>query len=337
MLLLNSFLGIMFKLEKSKLVHFRVDLNSSSGYGHLARTLPLAEELQNRGWRVTYSSNFISKNLRQLELLEGWKLSKDKDVFPDLLVTDLYSSSHTSDLIRSDSETKILSFIDQETPPGEADLYYLASPVPKWEQSKISKGANSLFGFSYTQIRQQLIRLKAGHVLSQTTSDITKVGITLGGSEFPGIMEKLLVSLEELGLNLELVVISNLPLNVNSYPTANVRLISKSTKFMEELMVCDLVLCSASLTALELIYLNVPVMVFETVTNQAYFFHDLISSQNIIGFSFLKDDLSLLSSKLSVALTDLELVRNSIIPLNKLIDGKGSVRLADAAEALFLL
>ena len=311
--------------------HFRVDLNSKSGFGHFARTLPLAEELSQRDWRVTFSNLNVSDDHRLLDLASSSEfISETNDLTPNLVITDSYVRSQEHPQIMSHESVKYVEYVDEITPPREADLYLATSPLLEWKRPLSCAHAPLLTGFQFTQIRNELKVLKSRERVKLTSKSIKKIGVTLGGTELTFELESILNSLNNLLEMFNVIVISNEDLEVAQYKNLNIEVYPKSHVSFERLIECDLVICPSSLSALELIYLEIPIFLIETALNQRLLFDYLSDGKPNNGFSFLLEGTHNLLTKLRLSISNKQ---SSFLGLK--IDGRGSSRLADIIQSQF--
>ena len=334
-------------------VVFRVDASAKIGIGHLIRCLALSEELSSRGKKCYLLSKIedsrlieevnkyniknynISRKLTLMEDLEQLIAFSTKNNI-EWIITDHYDIDADYLRVIKEKGFKLLSIDDTAQIHYYSDIVLNQNIGAKKLAFSAEKYTRFLLGPKYIMIRNYLL----GKNLKRKNNETQTILIVFGGSDYWNLTLKAVKSLETIGGNVKLLVISG-PINrhydgIKRYiynSKCEIDLISSPRDIANVYQKTDLALTAGGSTCYELAYYGIPNLIITVADNQVNIARELdrqqvsiyLGKQNEVSGKQIKETVE------KVLISE-SLRKKMSIKGKKLVDGQGKVRIVDFME-----
>lgn len=315
----------------------RADGGEFIGLGHIMRTLALSKELakrhevlyvcrksKNNPNRYLPGVNVVKKNGFNVLEIEEENLNRDIiNIKADIIITDSYEAGEGYyDLLKK--HFCISGCLDDEKCCEYFNVDFLINqnPYAKELVYKVNENTEMLLGTKYTILRDEFLK----NDIKIINKEISKVMITVGGSDNNNLTEKIIKEIKELNKELFIIVGPGFKYidNLKTYENNRTHLcFNANMKYY--MKICDVAIASCGSTLYELASIGTPTLGIVIIDNQllaAKTMNDL----KIIKYSSIE--------KLKNDLESLTYEKRKLMSSNgqKLIDCKGIERIVNAIE-----
>ena len=316
------------------------DAGPALGFGHLVRSVALAEEALARGHRVTFAGrlegSFVDAVLGPLpvqvrEATAG--LSEVvRSIRPDVVHLDTYAALEP---VVGDA---LLSNIE-DGPFGRRPADLVVDPNLGAEETSRPDVPTSMLlrGAAYVPLRSSVTSARG----RWTHRDLaTKVLVVMGGTDPLGLSPRVVASLADTGLPLEVTVVAPARLHedcrraASAAPGLDVEVVSQPEGFPALLVEQDLVVSAAGTTVWELCCLGVPMALVCAVDNQRAGYLRVVAAGAGVGLGEAPLDLGEATGTLRGVLLDAAARRDLADRASMLVDGRGAWRVVGGWEQL---
>lgn len=330
---------------------FRVDASLTIGIGHLMRCLALSEELKRRGNcchiiskidNSVFHNKIKNLNLKQLktnitvseEIETLIKYSKKNNI--DWIITDHYKIDTPYNRIVKQNGFNLLSIDDNSQIHYYSDIVLNQNFGSEKLEFSSEKYTKFLLGHRYVLIRDELLN----NFTKKRYSNVKKILISLGGSDFDNYTLKILKSLTTIDENIEFMVVIA-PLNPYSNEikkyiknmNRNVILILDPKEMSKIYLESDLAISSGGSSCYELAYYGIPNLIISVAENQLNVANE-IEKLNMGIYIGRKNEFKTrkLLNGINELIDNLNLRKSMSHNGKKIIDGRGKERVVDFLE-----
>lgn len=351
----------MALLKSSKKALIRCDFGSEIGYGHIVRSLALADSLKACGnWQIIFATigfeseaayirafgydSFVSLcNSLTSQQERDWIQSIRADFDFDLLLADVRTDLTVEDLTFIRDQRVSIVLIDDSSPRRfAADLCFFP-PVPQvdglgWE------GFNGKYfcGPEWVILRAQFPRAQMITRSTRHNGKTPKLLITMGGSDPLNLSTRALKALEKIDVNFNISIIigagfqhlSDLEFQIQS-GAQQVKLLANVEDMAEVMSSADLAIASFGVTAYELASVGVPSILYSLTEDHERSASFLIDAGAAISIGSNEQYVEeRIISAINLVLSNKGRLLDMSIKAGALFDGNGARRIALKLDAL---
>lgn len=258
-------------------VIIRADGGEKIGFGHIMRTLVLAEEISKKN-TVTYvcsdKKNYNSgvkflrsRNIKVKVISEDNEVKDMLNIEADVLIVDKYNIS-VEYLCKLKKKFKLVYIDDNnELLYYDVDVLINQNIYANHFNYNINENAKILLGKKYVMLRDEF--RNNYKVCNTIKSKVDNVFVSIGGSDDNNLTEDIIKVLKDLDIKLHIIVGPAFVYNdkLKKYESPNIRLYYNAT--MSDVMnKCDIAISSSGSTLYELCTLGIPTLGFIVAENQ---------------------------------------------------------------------
>jgi spore coat polysaccharide biosynthesis predicted glycosyltransferase SpsG len=321
------------------------------------RCIALAEEFARRRWRVVFCTDD-----RDVPWARGQLRDRGYDVVPPSVVTSSYpdlADGVGADVVVLDSYLlgpevyaslrdggrRTVAIVDGPPDHRPADLYVNQNLTGTDDTAP--RGSRLLAGPAYALLRADVLRAvpsrraRARHRRRAAARPFPRVVAVLGGTDPFSVAPLVVAQLAMTGVAFDLTVVAaqdSIAREIEAIctsPGQHVTVVPPSSQLPALAVTADLVISAAGTSLLELLHLGVPTGVVAVADNQLPGYHALTATGAVMGLG-TREELTVGSDaadRMSVLLRDQQLRERLRTVGPTLVDGRGRVRVVDAALA----
>lgn len=331
----------------------RADANRQIGFGHVMRSLALAEAWMSRGGQVVFVASSMPSSMEGRIIAEGMSTrhipverGTDSDVAALVeiatheratwVVLDGYAFDSDYQRLLKDAGLRLVTMDDcHASAHSYADIIVNQNAQALKEQYEALEPYTRLLrGSSYALIRKEFF--EARRIVDNGERGVQHILITFGGSDNAELVRQTLEAIRNLGVRgLQVRVVGaacdesmrDLMSDVETHGI-DVRVLTDASEMATQMAWADLAISSCGVTSLELAFMGVPTLLVMTADNQrsnAMGFHEREAAM----FMGERGELTVasLSDALARMLSSDELRRTLSIRARSLVDGRGGWRI----------
>lgn len=255
----------------------RADGGEQIGFGHIMRTLVLAEEISKKN-TVTYVCSdkkiynsgvelLRSRNIKVKVISEDNEIKDILNIEADIIIVDKYNIS-VEYLYKLRKKFKLVYIDDNnELPYYDVDVLINQNIYAKDFNYNINQNAKILLGEKYVMLRDEF--RDNCKVCNTINSKVDNIFVSIGGSDDNNFTEDIIKVLKDLDIKLHIIVGPGFIYNdrLKKYESYKVRLYYNA--IMSNVMnKCDIAISSSGSTLYELCTLGIPTLGFVVAENQ---------------------------------------------------------------------
>ena len=255
----------------------RADGGEQIGFGHIMRTLVLAEEISKKN-TVTYVCSdkkiynsgvelLRSRNIKVKVISEDNEIKDILNIEADIIIVDKYNIS-VEYLYKLRKKFKLVYIDDNnELPYYDVDVLINQNIYAKDFNYNINQNAKILLGEKYVMLRDEF--RDNCKVCNTINSKVDNIFVSIGGSDDNNLTEDIIKVLKDLDIKLHIIVGPGFIYNdrLKKYESYKVRLYYNA--IMSNVMnKCDIAISSSGSTLYELCTLGIPTLGFVVAENQ---------------------------------------------------------------------
>lgn len=255
----------------------RADGGEQIGFGHIMRTLVLAEEISKKN-TVTYVCSdkkiynsgvelLRSRNIKVKVISEDNEVKDILNIEADIIIVDKYNIS-VEYLYKLRKKFKLVYIDDNnELPYYDVDVLINQNIYAKDFNYNINQNAKILLGEKYVMLRDEF--RDNCKVCNTINSKVDNIFVSIGGSDDNNLTEDIIKVLKDLDIKLHIIVGPGFIYNdrLKKYESYKVRLYYNA--IMSNVMnKCDIAISSSGSTLYELCTLGIPTLGFVVAENQ---------------------------------------------------------------------
>ena len=249
----------------------RADATQNTGAGHVMRTSVIAEELLGRGFEVIFVGTFaeipwLEDHMATIGFTQILSPSEEFLINAelDILILDSYEIPASDHFIQRRQWNKVLTLVDDKTPPYIADIYIHSGLGTNWKIPQNNSHAKLFLGEEYILIRKSLRDIRGERNLSANSE--RKILVTGGGSDPFQFAQAIVKLLSQLEIDFEAFIVSSnfdLPKDDPRF-----QFIPMGRSYEELLPSLDLAITTAGTSSYEFLYLNIQIALASAIENQ---------------------------------------------------------------------
>lgn len=360
-------------MNKQKLKFaFRVNGNKDIGMGHLMRCLYLAEYLQSPSLFLINNNEKMAakvkefghtcyllssltekdfevmidalkkypKPVEKVQPSEKEELEEIKEQLrlanSDVLITDLISpSDHYLDALKK-MGVRLVSIDELGQATFPSDLVFNCNAISRSKKYKVSKKTKVFMGQQYALLRRNFYE-GVGMPLRQT---VQKILVTCGGTDMKGLSLKILKALEPFSHEIEIIFVQGFDFKFQTELAQllegmhNIKVLKNVKDMRPWMQSADVAIASGGTTMYELAALGIPTIILDQYEHQNEFASEMERQGGVINLNLGEKINSKTIEKALVDILPLEKRRMMSLTAQKIIDGKGAMRVAKIIQEI---
>ncbi|MCF8526162.1 MAG: hypothetical protein K9G80_01465 [Candidatus Nanopelagicales bacterium] len=310
----------------------RCDASESMGTGHVTRMYALAQQLQARGLTPVFTGSVEGPEWLHVLTAAYPSASATRGVSDaDAVVVDSYLASVIEEVLAAKGSRPLVLVADDATPRAPADAYIVPGVNAGWRPAVEAANVPRIAGPGAVLIRDEIRR--TGPRPSPASSDPT-VLVALGGGGGYGLTASVLAVVASIGVPCRVRVIGSGDASRSSSPGQVIEYIRPGIDIGNEYRSADAVICSAGVTAWEVLHHGIPAVIISAVQNQQPNYEFMTSGLLALGAGMPSRGEAVEAEAIGTLLSDAALRAQLSSNAWDAVDGLGAMRAADMIVAL---